>query len=222
MDYVFICVCAIFTIRGCFKGFLAMLYKLLSLMLSVFFAAKLYYPFSIWLSSQTYLTKPISNFLSKTLSMVLPGKFSSIEEVVEKIENDCLPILKSILEKLLKAISFEGELSSSQIFGFSLTNLVLKTISFVSVFLIILLIFKIIQKIFKIIIKNKNINIKNRFFGAVFGFFEGLIIFSIINILIISLGEFLLNARILEFAQNGYLSRFLTEFFNKKIISIFL
>lgn len=221
MDYIFVFIVSVSTLRGFFKGFWLIIFKLITLATSIIFASKFYFSVSVWLSSKDYLTGPIFNFLSKPLRLLLPGSFSSTEQIAQKIKQDCLPIFKNVFERLLRNISFEGELSSPQIFGQSLTNLILKTISFVVIFLTILIGFKIIKKIIKKCKKNKKINLENKFFGSILGFFEGIIIFSLINIVLLNLGEFLLNQSILHFAQSGSFSKIFLDFFNKKIINFF-
>ena len=219
VDYIFVFIVLFFTLRGFFRGFWSITYKLISLILSILLATKFYFPLSVWLASQKRLTTPILNFLSKTLNFLLPGKFSSIEQIAQKVEQDCLPIFKNLFEKLLKNISFQGEMSASQVLGQSLTNLLIKTISFVCVFLIILLIFKIVKKTTKNCLKNRNLNIRNKFFGAILGFFEGLIFFALISTILINFGESLLNQTVLQFAKSGTLSYPIADILNKKIIS---
>lgn len=221
MDYLFVFIVSISTLRGFFKGFWSIIFKLIALATSILFASKFYLSVSVWLSSKDYLTGPILNFLSKPLRLLLPGSFSSTEQIAQKIKQDCLPIFRNIFERLLRNISFEGELSSPQIFGQSLTNLILKTISFVVIFLMVLIGFKIIKKISRKFKKNKKINFENKFFGSILGFFEGIIIFSLINFILLKFGEFLLNQSILHFAQSGSFSKIFLDFFNKKIINSF-
>lgn len=222
MDYIFLVLILIFSIRGFFKGFGSMVYDFLATILSSFFAIKFYLPLFNFLSLRCHLSQPISIVVSETINILLPGTFSNVQDIFQKTNEISLPMFRGLFQKLLQNISFEGELSAGQIFGQSITDLVLKTISIVLAITIFLIIFKIIKKIIKNILKKLKIKTKNQFFGTVLGFLEGLFIFSIINLILISLGNFLLNPQILQFAESGIFSEIFIDIFDKKIISIFL
>lgn len=222
MDFILLVFCLFYFFKGYFKGFVSMLLSLIGTFFIFVVAWKISPICSEWVQNVGGLQEKTFDFISKNINSMFPGEFSSISEFESAVIQTKYGFLFStIIKFLLTDITFDGSLSAGQILAPSMTNLVFRVLTFIFVFLFLMILLKFVRFLFNKIIKTCGLGLGNRWLGGFVGLFKGLVVFSIFYIVFSGLANFLMNESMLNFIESGQISSFLYSNFIKQIISIF-
>lgn len=207
-------------VRGCFKGFLSMIFSLLG----VFFVAIVSWKLTaIFLPTVQNFAGDVTFDAIKTfIDGILPGQFSSIEQLELGLRQSKIgEIFGVIVSKLLSNISFDGSLTAGQIFAPTLSQILLTVATFLIIFLLLEILLKTIRFFLNKLIKKCGLSVGNRILGGLLGLAKGLVMFGILFVIISTLANALLSPALLQFVRSGTVSNFLYENLFAKILHIF-
>lgn len=160
--------------------------------------------------------------LKRNIDGLITGEFSSLESFQAYVMQTKYGIIFDLfLSRLIKDITFEGNLTSGDILAPSLCELIIKIITFLLIFLVLLLFFKILNFLLNKVIKVLGFQRGNKILGGVIGVVKGIIIFGVLYVVMVAIANFSLNESLLNFVETGQVSSFLYENFVIKIINLF-
>lgn len=220
MDIVCIAIFAFYFVKGCLKGFVGMVFALLTFFFVAFLAwqlTKYVTPFVESIAGSAAFGT-LSNFLNGAV----PGKFSSVAEFQTALSQTKIGAVFSLfLAKVLPNLAIEGELSAGQILAPTLTAVLLKLIAFVLVFVVLEIIIRILRYLAEKFIKKCGLSFGNRILGGILGLIKGLLVFSLVFVILSAASNLLINQGLLNFVHSGKISNFIYQTFAQKIFSIF-
>ena len=163
----------------------------------------------------------IFNFLKDLFDGFMPGTFSSTSEALSAtslIENN---ILRLVVQKLLKNITFSDNLTLGEILAPTVCGAVFK----VTLFLILFFIISILSRVISFLL-NKTIMLSgamkiNRVFGFLLGIIKGLIVAMLLLMLLSFLSMIGISANLTKFVDSGILSSHLYQNYFLQILDIF-
>ena len=220
MDYILLAFCLIYFVKGYFKGFVAMFFSLFGTVTVAVLAWK--FSDSLYTYTENFVGKEIFDFLRESLDGMLQGSFSSIEEFQMVIARTKYgTIFSFLISKLIKNITFEGELTTGQILAPFLKSYLIKIINFIVLFLALIIILKIIKLVVVKIVNIADLQTGNKIFGGVLGLAKGIIIFFVFFGVMSILANSLMNEGLLNFVKSGVVSNYIYENCINKIINLF-
>ncbi|MGN1201598.1 MAG: CvpA family protein [Candidatus Caccovivens sp.] len=218
MDFILLGFLLFFCAVGVYKGFVRAVFSLLSTFLIAIISWRVCPIVAEWLSS--IIAHPINSVLNDILNNLVPGTFSDVSQFQAQILQGNV-VFAFILNLVLSNITFEGELTAGQILGPTLSNLFIKVLSFVVLFVLLLLIVRILRMFVNKLVKICGLNGVNRFFGGFVGLVKGLLYFVIFYMVFCAFANFTLNENMLNFVSNGSVSQAFYNWFIEKIINLF-
>ncbi len=218
MDWILLGFLLFFCAIGIYKGFVKAVFSLVSTFLIAIVAWKACPYVSEWLAK--LVGNAINSNLSNILNNLVPGTFSDVSQLQSQISQEHF-VFALILSKILTNISFEGNLSAGQILSPTLTDLILKVLSFVIVFVVLLVVVKILRVLTDKLINLLGLAGTNRLLGGAVGLCKGLLFFIIFYMILCAFANFTLNENLLNFISNGVISKNLYNWFVEKIINLF-
>ena len=205
---------------GMKKGFVSMFFSLFSVVIALFVSLMLCGKLAGVF--ENLFGAPIHRFLLSTINEVVRGKFSNKDQLLAAlIPTKIGKFFGIVIDPLLRGVDFDGEMTAGAILAPSLTNLILKVISFVVLFVFFVLIFKLTERILKIVVKWLKIDFENRFFGGIAGVLKGMMVFFAFYIAINSIANFTFSEKLLDFARSGRFCQRIYNVYITKIISLF-
>ena len=123
--------------------------------------------------------------------------------------------------KILGNVTVDGDLSLAQIFSPTINQLLFKTLAFVLLYAFGVILAKIVLRLLNKLLRKIKLGGANRWLGAVVGLVKGMLIFAIIYVVLLNIGNLFLNENIINFCQNGAVSTFIYNNFTEKILSLF-
>lgn len=217
MDFVLLAVVLIFVVKGFCKGFANIFFSLISTILVVCVAYKFCEALSQVLQNVVGLN--FEGLISNILDKISTQKFGSVEEVQSFLGQQAF--IGSLLLKILGNVAVDGELSLAQIFSPTINQLLFKTLAFVLLYVFGVILAKIVLSLLNKLLRKIKLGGVNRWLGAVVGMVKGMLIFAIIYVVVLNIGNLFLNENIINFCQNGAVSTFIYNNFTEKILSLF-
>ena len=208
MDIILIAIVSLSFMRGWSKGLGAILLSLVSTIVSIYI--------SIWITDMVsvyvvdLVGENILEMISKCVDRVVGGSFSSIGELKEAISQCGLPFIR-IINKILDAISFEGELSASQILASSITNVLIKIFCFIIAFFVVNLVFNFIKVLGGKLINCCGLGVANKLIGGIVGSIKGLIVFLLLFAILIEIADLLMNKTFQNFLNDAVVSKWVYD-----------
>lgn len=218
MDYVLLGFLLFFVAVGIYKGFVKAIFSFVSTFLIVVIAWK-FCP-TVADSISSIIGKPINLFFDNTLNNLFPGTFSDISQFQAQISQENF-VFSFLINKILANLTFEGTLTAGQILSPTLSNLLLKVIAFLILFICLAVAVKILRFLLDKFVKISGLNMVNRALGGVVGLFKGILYFAIFYLLFCAFANFTLNENMLNFVASGHISKTLYDWFIEKIINLF-
>ena len=218
MDFVLFAILVYYFVRGCWKGFLSMIFSLVG----VFFVALISWKLSeVFLPTvQSFAGGAIFDGLKSLFDGIFPGNFASLADFQAKISLSGIGAIFSVfLGKLLGDITFDGSLSAGQILAPTLSKILLEVVTFLLIFLILEILLKFLRFFLNKIIKNCGLSTGNRILGGVVGLLKGVVVFGLAFALFSILANVLMNEGLLEFVKSGAISNFLYDHFLVKFLN---
>lgn len=163
----------------------------------------------------------VFDFLKNAFDEKIVGNFADVEQLKNTVAASEYNLFGVLLIRLLGDLSFEGELTAGQILAPSISKLLLKVATFIVAYVVLYLFLKILQKIINKIIKKCGLSVGDRMLGGMLGLIKGVFLFGVVYFAIASLANLLLNEALLNFVQNGQISKFVYDNFIAKIIEVF-
>lgn len=220
MDIILFAICLLFFLKGYFKGFISMLFSFIGFFIAVFVAWKMTPVFIHY--TENYIGNAIFSSLSNFLNDIFPGNFTSMEDLSLSISQSKYGFIFSyIFEKLFKNLTFEGNLTAGQILSPTLTQLLLSVITFAILCVALLIMVKIFVLIANFAITKSHFQTGNRILGGLVGCMQGVILFGVGYIVLVSISNFTLNLSLQNFLEQGIISKFLYDNLIIKIINLF-
>ncbi len=171
---------------------------------------------------QQFLYNGLSNTITQILNGAIPGTFSNLADLQTALsQSEYALLFNLLLLKVIDNLTIDGEMTAGQILSPTITNLLLKVITFITIFVILFVFTKLVCSILNKTIKKCGLTFYNRIFGGILGVFKGLVIFIIFYVIINALSNFLLNETLSNFVQSGVVSKWLYENLTEKIIDMF-
>lgn len=219
MDYILFGILLYFFAKGLFKGFVSMLFS----MLGIFFIAVVSWQICplILGKVQEFAYGGLEGFVRKMIDEQLAGEFSDMNSFVQAISQSRLSVFGVLLFKLLGDLSFDGNLTAGQILAPSITNLVLKVLTFVAVFVVLFSLLRLAQMFLTKLIKKCGLSVGNRLLGGVVGVVKGLLVFGVLYFVLSLLSNILMSEWLLAFVQSGRISAFLYDNLIVKFVNLF-
>ncbi len=217
MDFVLLGICALYFVRGCWKGFLSMLFSLAGIFVVGFLAYEL----------TQVLTPLVNNFAKDTVcesisniaNGIWPGTFSNMEDFQAAVSASKFGVLFSVLfSKIIPNITFDGGLTAGQILAPTLCVVLLKVLTFVALFILLEIVLKLLRFLLNKLIKKCGLSVGNRILGGLLGLVKGLAVFAIIYFVLTVSANVFLNEGFLQFVQSGQISNFIYQNVIVKII----
>lgn len=222
MDIVLFIVVGIFLVKGFFKGFLAMLFSLVGVVVISSISWGLSESAVEVLKSFSFIQNDLFEIIKNALDGVIGERFSNVDDLLVGVENSNLNVIVVFIIKLLaKDIVFEGNLSVGEVFAPIFHNMLLKTVSFVLMFFVLFVILKVLNVFLNKLIKIAGLSFVNRIFGALLGLIKGMLIFGIIYIIFSAIASFSANETLLYVIQDAEVSSYVYENIFKIFISLF-
>lgn len=216
MDILVIVLILLNAAVGFYRGALRMLFSIfrvaLLVVLSYFFAAIIAENLA---GSQIYLT--ICNFLKNIFDNILPGEFSSVEEVLVGVGLLSNKTLATILNTLLKNITFSGSMTFGEIIAPSATNVLLKAVLFILIFVVLSLIFKLFALLK---FPSNKLSKVNRVAGFVVGGLKGFLVSMVIFVALSAVASLGVDA-VESFVSDGTLPAYLYQNYFLAIFNLF-
>lgn len=220
MDWILFAFCGFYFIKGYFKGFISMVFSLVGTFAMFVIAWKLTAFFSSY--AQSWFGDGIHGMLKSGIDEIVSGEFTSMEEFrIALMQTSYGSLFGLFLINLIGNVSFDGSLTAGQILAPSLSELLIKVITFLIVFLILMILFKILRFLLNKTIKMLGFQSGNKILGGFIGIIKGLIIFGIVYVILVAISNFTLNEGLLSFVQSGAVSQFLYDNLIIKIINLF-
>ena len=220
MDWILFAFCGFYFIKGYFKGFISMVFSLVGTFAILVIAWELTAFFSTYV--QGWFGDGIYGILKTGIDEIMAGKFSSMEEFRTALMQTSYGSLFGLfLMNLIGNVSFDGSLTAGQILAPSLSELVIKALSFLFIFLILTFLLKILKFLLNKTIKMLGFQSGNKILGGFVGAIKGLIVFGVVYVILVAISNFMLNETLLNFVQSGNVSQFLYDNFIIKIINLF-
>ena len=221
MDWILISTIAIFFTIGVYKGFVSTFFSFVGswaiLVVAFLLCGKV-----AGLLQQTHLfARTIPHFIENKASALIPGKFSSIEELKSAASGANGKILLLIVVMLSKNIKIEGQMAAGQILSPPITNVLAKIFAFVALYVALSILIFIVRLILNKMAKIPILKGQNRFLGGLFGLARGLTIFLLFYGVFASVGGLFFSEKLISIAKNGALSSKVYAFVTKKIINLF-
>lgn len=218
MDYALFAIVGFFLIRGFFKGSVSMFFSLFGIVTVALLSWKI--GDFIFPRLEGLFRQDIEMYLKGLIDDKIPGIFSEVFELKNAVSAN-LGVFGLFIFKLLGDITFEGSLTAGQILAPSISGILLKVIVTIVIFIILEIIKNILKKFFNKFIISNDLSWLNRFLGAFFGLLKGFVVFGVFYIATISLANTLLNEKLLDFVQQGYISKLVYENFIVELINFF-
>ena len=220
MDWILFAFCGFYFIKGYFKGFISMVFSLVGMFAMFVIAWKLTAFFSSY--AQSWFGDGIYGMLKSGIDEIVSGEFTSMEEFRTVLMQTSYGSLFGLfLTNLIGNVSFDGSLTAGQILAPSLSELLIKVITFLIIFLILIFLLKILRFLLNKTIKMLGFQSGNKILGGFIGIIKGLIIFGIVYVILVAISNFTLNEGLLSFVQSGNVSKFLYDNLIIKIINLF-
>lgn len=220
MDWILFAFCGFYFIKGYFKGFISMVFSLVGTFAMFVIAWKLTAFFSSY--AQSWFGDGIYGMLKSGIDEIVSGEFTSMEDFRTALMQTSYGSLFGLfLTNLIGDVSFDGSLTAGQILAPSLSELLIKVVAFLIVFLILMFLFKILKFLLNKTIKMLGFQSGNKILGGLVGAIKGLILFGIIYVVLVAISNFTLNEGLLSFVQSGAVSQFLYDNLIIKIINLF-
>ena len=220
MDWILFAFCGFYFIKGYFKGFISMVFSLVGTFAMFVIAWKLTAFFSSY--AQSWFGDGIYGMLKSGIDEIVSGEFTSMEDFRTALMQTSYGSLFGLfLTNLIGDVSFDGSLTAGQILAPSLSELLIKVVTFLIVFLILMFLFKILKFLLNKTIKMLGFQSGNKILGGLVGAIKGLILFGIIYVVLVAISNFTLNEGLLSFVQSGAVSQFLYDNLIIKIINLF-
>lgn len=219
MDIVLFAILAFYFARGCWKGFLSMIFSFVGVFFVTIISWKLAESFLPTI--ENFVGEGIFATMKSFIDGILPGNFSSLDEFQLALSNSRIGMIFGLfVTKLLGNITFDGTLSAGQILAPTLTTLVLTGITFLLIFIFLQVLLKFLRFLLNKIIKKCGLSPGNRILGGIVGLFKGLFVFGIVFVLISISANVLLNEWLLQFLKSGPISNFLYENLLTKLLNL--
>ena len=220
MDWTLFAFCGFYFIKGYFKGFISMVFSLVGTFAMFVIAWKLTAFFSSY--PQSWFGDGIYGMLKSGIDEIVSGEFTSMEDFRTALMQTRYGSLFGLfLTNLIGDVSFDGSLTAGQILAPSLSELLIKVVTFLIVFLILMILFKILKFLLNKTIKMLGFQSGNKILGGLVGAIKGLILFGIVYVVLVAISNFTLNEGLLSFVQRGAVSQFLYDNLIIKIINLF-
>lgn len=220
MDWILFAFCGFYFIKGYFKGFISMVFSLVGTFAMFVIVWKLTAFFSSY--AQSWFGDGIYGMLKSGIDEIVSGEFTSMEDFRTALMQTSYGSLFGLfLTNLIGDVSFDGSLTAGQILAPSLSELLIKVVAFLIVFLILMFLFKILKFLLNKTIKMLGFQSGNKILGGLVGAIKGLILFGIIYVVLVAISNFTLNEGLLSFVQSGAVSQFLYDNLIIKIINLF-
>ncbi|MBP3431957.1 MAG: CvpA family protein [Clostridia bacterium] len=219
MDYILLAFVVLFFLRGCIKGAVSMLFSLAGVAAIAIISWKLSELLLPYV--QEMCGESVFDFLKNAFDEKIVGNFADVEQLKNTVAASEYNLFGVLLIRLLGDLSFEGELTAGQILAPSISKLLLKVATFIVAYVVLYLFLKILQKIINKIIKKCGLSVGDRMLGGMLGLIKGVFLFGVVYFAIASLANLLLNEALLNFVQNGQISKFVYDNFIAKIIEVF-
>lgn len=172
--------------------------------------------------AQSWFGDGIYGMLKSGIDEIVSGEFTSMEDFRTALMQTSYGSLFGLfLTNLIGDVSFDGSLTAGQILAPSLSELLIKVVAFLIVFLILMFLFKILKFLLNKTIKMLGFQSGNKILGGLVGAIKGLILFGIIYVVLVAISNFTLNEGLLSFVQSGAVSQFLYDNLIIKIINLF-
>ena len=144
MDWILFAFCGFYFIKGYFKGFISMVFSLVGTFAMFVIAWKLTAFFSSY--AQSWFGDGIYGMLKSGIDEIVSGEFTSMEDFRTALMQTSYGSLFGLfLTNLIGDVSFDGSLTAGQILAPSLSELLIKVVAFLIVFLILMFLFKILK-----------------------------------------------------------------------------
>lgn len=220
MDWILFAFCGFYFIKGYFKGFISMVFSLVGTFAMFVIAWKLTAFFSSY--AQSWFGDGIYGMLKSGIDEIVSGEFTSMEDFrTAFMQTSYGSLFGLFLTNLIEDVSFDGSLTAGQILAPSLSELLIKVVTFLIVFLILMFLFKILKFLLNKTIKMLGFQSGNKILGGLVGAIKGLILFGIVYVVLVAISNFTLNEGLLSFVQSGAVSQFLYDNLIIKIINLF-
>lgn len=208
MDFLLFGILAFYFVRGCFKGFVGMLFSLLGTFVAVCVAY--FVCGSLGASVEKFLGASINASLTQILNGAVPGTFTELSALQAAVsQSKYAMIFNLILSRVIGNLTINGQMSAGQILAPTLTNLIVKVLTFAVVFVCVFILLKIVAKIINKLLKRLGMGFGNRILGGVLGAVKGLVLFGILFFVLSSAANLFLSAPLLKFVQSGAVSNWL-------------
>lgn len=206
MDFILLLFLLIYLIKGYFQGFLQIVFSLFFTILNVYLAYKFSSIFADFLQNIQFLN--FQQSITNVIDSVIGGRFNDIDELISTVGQSEF-VFKNLLINLLSNISFEGDMSAGEVLAPIINLLVLRLLAFIILFLVFGITIGIIKTILYRMFDLFKMKTANHFLGGIVGLVKGILIFSIFYILLLSLANFTLNTKLLDFCFSGKIVNFI-------------
>lgn len=220
MDILILIIISIYGFLGFRKGAVRMLLSLLRVAIIFFLSYYLSEALENALQGST-LYLGVVDFVEGIFNNLMPGEFTSVEEVLASVGLLANSVLRTVLQIVLKNATIEGSLTFGEIIAPMLASVVIRVLLFIVTFFLFLLIFKLIDFALKKALVFSGLNKINRSIGLILGLLKGFVISMIIFVALSAFASLSFSDAFSAFVQGGELSSYLYQTYFLKIFQLF-
>jgi len=214
-----LCVFAYFSIKGFSKGFFSTLFSLIEIGFVLYVSYMLTDRVVEIIKGVDVLNSGLLNVIKSTLDKLLPGEFSSVDELFVVLDGlKVNALLSFVLRMLTKNLYIDGVFSFGGVFAPIFHHYVLKAVAFALIFIVLNFVTKILKWACNLFLIKGGLSGVDRVLGVTVGLLKGYVFFGVIYYLLFFISSFTASEMLQSFFVSGNMANTIYSFALKFLI----